>query len=140
MRERNIDWLPFTCTQTGGQTHNPGTHPDQESNPQTFSLQDDTQPAEPHQPGPPLSFYNLNVILEIKNIYWATSLSFYPFLLPDITYFNKFYIIQYKYQVLFIVCFSSLESLLGSYIFLRAVLKCLPETNVEEHTGFGPQQ
>lgn len=37
--------------QTGDQTHNPGTCPDWESNPPPFGVQDNGQPAEPHQPG-----------------------------------------------------------------------------------------
>lgn len=37
--------------QTGDQTHNPGTCPDWESNLPPFGVQDNGQPAEPHQPG-----------------------------------------------------------------------------------------
>ena len=37
LRERNIKWLPPTCTLSGDQTHNLGMCPDQESNQQLCS-------------------------------------------------------------------------------------------------------
>ena len=42
-RERNINWLPPVCAQTRDWTHNAGTCPDKESDPQPFcAVQDDT--------------------------------------------------------------------------------------------------
>ena len=38
--EKNMDQLPLVCTLTGGKTCNLGMCPDQESNPQSFSLGD----------------------------------------------------------------------------------------------------
>ena len=40
-RERNIVWLPPIADPTGDRTHNPGTCPDQESNPQPSAARDD---------------------------------------------------------------------------------------------------
>ena len=40
--ERNFDWLPPICTQTGDQTCNLSMYPDQESNLQSFAVWDDT--------------------------------------------------------------------------------------------------
>ena len=51
MWEGNIDRLPFTHTPTGDWTCNPGMCPDGESNLWPFTLQDDTQPTQPHQSG-----------------------------------------------------------------------------------------
>ena len=53
-RERNIDmrqkpqWDSSRTCLTGDQTHNPGIFPDWESNGQPLTLQDDSQPNEPH--------------------------------------------------------------------------------------------
>ena len=49
--ERNIDWLPLICALTGDWTCNPGMCADWESNLRPFTLQDDTQPTEPHHSG-----------------------------------------------------------------------------------------
>ena len=43
--------LPFRCTPTRNQTHNPGMCPDRESNLQPFTFQDDAQPTESCQSG-----------------------------------------------------------------------------------------
>ena len=50
-RERNINLLPLEHAQTGDRTHNPGMCPDWESSQWPFTLQDSTQPTEPHQSG-----------------------------------------------------------------------------------------
>ena len=48
-----------SCTPPSGDlAHNLGTCPDQESNQPPSGLQDDTQPTEPHQSGPPMCFLN----------------------------------------------------------------------------------
>ena len=43
--------MPLACTPTGDQACNPDLGPDWESNPQTFTLQDDVQPTKPHRLG-----------------------------------------------------------------------------------------
>ena len=48
--EISINQLPPLCSRTGDQTHNPGTCPDQELNPQPFSYRTILQPTEPHWP------------------------------------------------------------------------------------------
>ena len=55
VRERNINaqelhrLVASHMPTTGDLTGNPGMYPDLELNQQPFSLQDDVQPAEPHQ-------------------------------------------------------------------------------------------
>ena len=62
-RERNIKvWKKHQLAAsrmppTGDLAHNPGMHPDWESNQWPFSSQAGTQPTEPHQPGLNLEFY-----------------------------------------------------------------------------------
>ena len=51
MWERNIDWLPLVHALTENRTSNPGMCPDWEWNWPPFSLQDNSQPTEPHWPG-----------------------------------------------------------------------------------------
>ena len=51
-RERNINvWLPLMGPPTGDLAHNPGTHPDRESNQWAPGSQASAQSTEPHQPG-----------------------------------------------------------------------------------------
>lgn len=55
IREREIDQLGAPCRHPDqDQTRNLGMFPDWESNPWSFSAQDDTQPTEPHRLGPRL--------------------------------------------------------------------------------------
>ena len=52
MQDRNINQLPPAGTLTRDQTLTPGMCSDRESNPRPPGLWDDTQPTEPHGPGP----------------------------------------------------------------------------------------
>ena len=53
VRERQrLDWLLLKRAPTGDRTRNPGMCSDWESSQQPFTLQNDAQPTEPHQPGP----------------------------------------------------------------------------------------
>ena len=49
--ERNMDWLPPVCTQTGGGTYNPGMCPDQESNSQSFGIWENAPTNQTNWPG-----------------------------------------------------------------------------------------
>ena len=48
-RERNIDQSPLKCALAGSWTHNPGTCPDQELNPQHLAFRDKAQPSHTSQ-------------------------------------------------------------------------------------------
>ena len=56
-KERNINQLSSTGAPARDWTWNTGVRPDWELNRRPFSLQDNTEPTEPHQPGFPRTFY-----------------------------------------------------------------------------------
>ena len=64
MNERNINQLPLVSPITRDLTYHPGMCPDLESTWQPFSLQYNSQPTEPHQPGHIFSYDHMPFSLQ----------------------------------------------------------------------------
>ena len=81
MWERNIDWLPPVCAPNGDWTHNLGTCPDQELNPQPLGMT--LQPTELLARAQATTFICSLCILPVfhfkRQIYWDKFTYIYPF-------------------------------------------------------------
>ena len=65
MCERSNDWLPLAQSPPGYQAYNPGLRPDPQLNLRPFTLWDDTQSTEPHQPGLRVSFVLIQALFSL---------------------------------------------------------------------------